>query len=596
MGTTVEELHLHSKQRQAQGTMTTTPTPTPAAIQQCTHSLNELLGSLRNATTFMAMAINRCLDFTKSSKGIALSANLEAVNLTRALELPMRVVNDMQSRIGISLLPLPPELCTFVVTDMQWLQENILCLLSNAVKYSTSGSVQISFTVHTSAELLSRDSEEIDSGVFTSARLRAAARLPLSKQANHYATLGSVRSFADAETEEGMGMAGGDNESVLVRDNSERSQKTVKIAFSEVMIQKTSSGVLFMSKSTGVGNRKYKYNTSNTSNSNHTGSSSQQLQKQPEFLRCEVQDCGIGLAQDEMLTIFYPFRQTHRMNGGVGLGLFSLAKRVEALGGYYGVSAREDGQTGCRFFFGIPYIPDELSAQLRSKPPQTMMSFIRQDRVVMVGKSFLDLPVSPRESFKDRTNNTSSSTNGVMPPDATAGPVLRILVVDDSLAILKMTSMILRRQGHLVETAMNGAEALDKLELARLKRSETAFELVLMDLQMPVMDGLEAIRRIRRNEIELQKDQQEQSDRQDWAEHSGVKSQIKHLNIIAMSANTDITSSSAALQAGADRFIPKPFTMASLNQILEEMAQPAAPTTALSAMHVLQHESSCSPV
>ena len=214
----------------------------------------------------------------------------------------------------------------------------------------------------------------------------------------------------------------------------------------------------------------------------------------------------------------------------------------------------------------------------------------------MVGKSFLDLPVSPRESFKDRTNNTSSSTNGVMPPDATAGPVLRILVVDDSLAILKMTSMILRRQGHLVETAMNGAEALDKLELARLKRSETAFELVLMDLQMPVMDGLEAIRRIRRNEIELQKDQQEQSDRQDWAEHSGVKSQIKHLNIIAMSANTDITSSSAALQAGADRFIPKPFTMASLNQILEEMAQPAAPTTALSAMHVLQHESNGSPV
>ena len=136
MGTTVEELHLHSKQRQAQGTATTIPTPTPAAIQQCTHSLNELLGSLRNATTFMAMAINRCLDFTKSSKGIALSANLEAVNLTRALELPMRVVNDMQSRIGISLLPLPPELCTFVVTDMQWLQENILCLLSNAVKLS----------------------------------------------------------------------------------------------------------------------------------------------------------------------------------------------------------------------------------------------------------------------------------------------------------------------------------------------------------------------------------------------------------------------------------------------------------------------------
>ena len=60
--------------------------------------------------------------------------------------------------------------------------------------------------------------------------------------------------------------------------------------------------------------------------------------------------------------------------------------------------------------------------------------------------------------------------------------------------------------------------------------------------------------------------------------------------------STNITSSSAALQAGADRFIPKPFTMASLNQILEEMAQPAAPTTALSAMHVLQHESSCSPV
>jgi hypothetical protein len=80
------------------------------------------------------------------------------------------------------------------------------------------------------------------------------------------------------------------------------------------------------------------------------------------YLLFEVEDNGIGVPPELMDTLFRPFKQTQRLTGGTGLGLYSLAKRIEAIHGEYGVRGRRDGQKGSLFWFTVPYRPDEVSS------------------------------------------------------------------------------------------------------------------------------------------------------------------------------------------------------------------------------------------
>jgi hypothetical protein len=79
-----------------------------------------------------------------------------------------------------------------------------------------------------------------------------------------------------------------------------------------------------------------------------------------DMLRITVEDTGPGLSEEAMEKLFHhqAAKQGQRFTGGTGLGLFSLAKRTEALGGRCGVHARDDGKPGCVFWFAIPYRPD----------------------------------------------------------------------------------------------------------------------------------------------------------------------------------------------------------------------------------------------
>ena len=109
--------------------------------------MRDCLDSILNTNAFMVMTINRCIDYTKASKGMKLVPKLETIDLRETLELPLKVMRDMQQRIEITLddgaLQFNDKLCSHIITDKQWLQENLLCLLSNAVKYSSKGKVDI---------------------------------------------------------------------------------------------------------------------------------------------------------------------------------------------------------------------------------------------------------------------------------------------------------------------------------------------------------------------------------------------------------------------------------------------------------------------
>jgi CheY-like chemotaxis protein len=270
-----------------------------------------------------------------------------------------------------------------------------------------------------------------------------------------------------------------------------------------------------------------------------------------------VQDSGVGLSEEAMQTLFNPFKQAQRLAGGTGLGLFSLAKRVEALNGQYGVRRRPDGCQGSVFWFSIPYRPDQLSAKMAKTQSALTTSFSGStDATSQEGAQSLSPGVSPRL------------------PDCNT-PHLA-LVVDDAPMIVKMTTMLLKRKGHTVESAVNGADALEKLlQGYERSRSEpapacsTPYDVVLMDLQMPVLDGIETIRRLRAVERGWQKEQ-------DAAESTTPSApRSPHQLVIALSANSDEETRLAALEAGADAFMAKPFTYESFVRVLQGVAEVA---------------------
>ena len=115
--------------------------------------------------------------------------------------------------------------------------------------------------------------------------------------------------------------------------------------------------------------------------------------------------------------------------------------------------------------------------------------------------------------------------------------------------------------GHNVTTAENGAEAL-QLMTSQIESDdcEHPFDVVLMDLQMPIMDGLEATERLRKLETSLNN-----------VHVNGPYATLFHQLIIGCSANSDNDTMKAAFVAGIDDFIPKPFKIQSFHEMYNKL-------------------------
>ena len=199
-----------------------------------------------------------------------------------------------------------------------------------------------------------------------------------------------------------------------------------------------------------------------------------------------VTDTGIGISPEKKALIFEPFRQADGSNtrqyGGSGLGLAISNRLVELLGGKLEVETKQEH--GSSFFFTLP------------------LDWFNNDHE----------PAAPSHQKMDLL-----------------GPPLRILLAEDNFVNQKIVQGLLEKSGHRVEVAANGAIALERL-------SQDAFDLVLMDVQMPEMDGLTATKLVRQQE-RLSK---------------------RHTPIIAMTANAMKGDREKCLDAGMDHYISKP--------------------------------------
>ncbi|OEZ97851.1 PAS domain S-box protein [Duganella sp. HH101] len=251
------------------------------------------------------------------------------------------------------------------------------------------------------------------------------------------------------------------------------------------------------------------------------------------LLRFEVSDCGIGLSEAEIDKLFQSFQQadtsTTREYGGTGLGLAICKQLAQLMGGEVGVRSRP-GQ-GSTFWFTA-----RLGISSASVPALI-------DRVKDAAAELL----------------ASSRSAAVMAALKNA----RILLVEDNTFNQQIALEMLEEVGSSVCLAANGMEALELLR-------QTAFDCVLMDVQMPLMDGLETTRRIR------------------------ADPGLADLRVLAMTATATNEDRVRCIEAGMDDFISKPIQPALMYQTIANWlpvrsgdalseAPPAAPRPAFKA-------------
>jgi len=233
-----------------------------------------------------------------------------------------------------------------------------------------------------------------------------------------------------------------------------------------------------------------------------------------DLLRFIVSDTGIGISPAVQDRLFQPFVQADvsitRRFGGTGLGLAISQKLVELMGGRIGV-ASQSGR-GSTFFF-TAHLPT------------------------------VDSPVGSLDQVYGEPTPIDSSQQSASGTTPCESP--RILVVEDNAVNQRVILLLLANLGHQAHLVADGSQALAALQ-------EAAYDVVLMDQQMPVMDGLAAPREIRRRQA------------------AGEPGFAGPLRIVAMTANAMQGDREVCLEAGMDDYLAKPLRIDSLAKALRD--------------------------
>ncbi len=245
----------------------------------------------------------------------------------------------------------------------------------------------------------------------------------------------------------------------------------------------------------------------------------------------DVQDTGIGMEEEQVARLFNAFVQadssTSRRYGGTGLGLAISRRLVEMMGGTIGVQSTPD--VGSRFFVMLPLSLQGGTVDRHGHP---------------AGAGRVDSWEHQRaqQQWQWRESTVGSNTESAGGQESLRGR--RWLLVEDNDANRELAVELLRQADMEVEVAVNGAEALVKVQQAT--RGGNPFVGVLMDCQMPIMDGFAATRALR-----------ERPDSHD-------------LPIIAMTANAMAEDRQRCLDAGMNDYIAKPIDV---HELFDKLAR-----------------------
>ncbi|MCG8459606.1 MAG: ATP-binding protein, partial [Holophagales bacterium] len=243
-----------------------------------------------------------------------------------------------------------------------------------------------------------------------------------------------------------------------------------------------------------------------------------------DTIEIRVSDTGIGIPAGELDSLFEPFRQvdsSHRRRfGGTGLGLAICDQLVRAMGGTLEATSSEG--EGSSFSVRLPALSSgsESREAAKAAPPDDLFETSARP---YLSPAMTDLTPSPAAG-------------------AEGGRQLRVLLAEDNPVNQLIVRELLGELGHRVEVAENGLEVLERLE-------GSTYDLVLMDVQMPEMDGLEASRKIVGR----------------WGSDRP--------RIVALTAHALRGDREECLEAGMDDYLSKPVSMEALEAVLTEAAE-----------------------
>jgi CheY-like chemotaxis protein len=243
-----------------------------------------------------------------------------------------------------------------------------------------------------------------------------------------------------------------------------------------------------------------------------------QVAPQAEVIRFAVRDTGIGIAPSDLTRLFRPFAQLDsslsRQHEGTGLGLALVRRLAELHGGM--ITVESEVGTGSCFTITLPY-PGQAAEGL-AEPGLTPAAM----------DAATQMPSDERQA-------RASGVDSMLAPAS-----VKVLLVDDNEDGLESTLEYLQVKGYQVSVARNGREALDLAERVRP-------DVILIDIQMPEMDGLEATRRLR------------------------SKPETLTTPIIALTALAMPGDRERCLAAGADDYLSKPVSLSQLVARIEQL-------------------------
>ena len=226
------------------------------------------------------------------------------------------------------------------------------------------------------------------------------------------------------------------------------------------------------------------------------------------LLKFEIKDTGVGISEEEQTNLFQEYSQVEnpliKQYEGTGLGLSISKNLIEMMNGKIGVMSEKD--KGSTFWFTLLYDVGDI------------------------------------DDFRNKIKKEQKKIKKSRP--------LYILLVEDNILNQKFAATTLERAGHKVEIAENGKVAFDKYR-------EKNFDLIIMDIAMPIMDGIESTHVIRKYE----KEQREK-------DPSLAKPPIR---IIAVTAYVIMTDREKCLASGMDEYLEKPYRPKELTDIIDQL-------------------------